>query len=169
MLDSKFLQALGGWEGYEVERVQWPQGDGRTVSIYLKPLVLRALRRVHAPGPAGLYLRLGRKHGPGRDQDRAPGPERGPAHSGAPDSRHPGRCRPCPGPARRARPFPPCWPFCRPSTKTSTHDCSDHDFPTPPHRQPQQEAAPLRVGIGGPIGSGKATLLEMLCKAMLAQ
>lgn len=38
MLDSKFLQALGGWEGYEVERVEWPQGDSRTVSIHLKPL-----------------------------------------------------------------------------------------------------------------------------------
>ena len=37
MLDSKLLQALGGWEGYVVERVQWPQGDSRTVSIYLKP------------------------------------------------------------------------------------------------------------------------------------
>ena len=37
MLDSNLLQALGGWEGYEVERVQWPQGDSRTVSIYLKP------------------------------------------------------------------------------------------------------------------------------------
>jgi urease accessory protein len=25
---------------------------------------------------------------------------------------------------------------------------------------------PLRVGIGGPVGSGKTTILEMLCKAM---
>ena len=25
---------------------------------------------------------------------------------------------------------------------------------------------PLRVGIGGPVGSGKTTLTEMLCKAM---
>jgi urease accessory protein len=25
---------------------------------------------------------------------------------------------------------------------------------------------PLRVGIGGPVGSGKTTLIEMLCKAM---
>ena len=25
---------------------------------------------------------------------------------------------------------------------------------------------PLRVGIGGPVGSGKTTMLEMLCKAM---
>ena len=28
---------------------------------------------------------------------------------------------------------------------------------------PQQ---PLRVGVGGPVGSGKTTLVEMLCKAM---
>ena len=25
---------------------------------------------------------------------------------------------------------------------------------------------PLRIGIGGPVGSGKTTLVEMLCKAM---
>ena len=28
------------------------------------------------------------------------------------------------------------------------------------------EHGPLRVGIGGPVGSGKTTLIEMLCKAM---
>jgi len=28
---------------------------------------------------------------------------------------------------------------------------------------------PLRVGIGGPVGCGKTTLLEMLCKAMRGQ
>jgi len=27
---------------------------------------------------------------------------------------------------------------------------------------------PLRVGVGGPVGSGKTTLVEMLCKAMRA-
>src|SRR6266446_9358753 len=25
---------------------------------------------------------------------------------------------------------------------------------------------PLRVGVGGPVGTGKTTLIEMLCKAM---
>ena len=25
---------------------------------------------------------------------------------------------------------------------------------------------PLRVGVGGPVGSGKTTLIEKLCKAM---
>src|SRR5260370_26465139 len=25
---------------------------------------------------------------------------------------------------------------------------------------------PLRIGIGGPVGSGKTTLVEMLCKSM---
>jgi len=30
----------------------------------------------------------------------------------------------------------------------------------------QSTRAPLRVGIGGPVGSGKTTLVEMLCKAM---
>ncbi|MAK77473.1 MAG: urease accessory protein UreG, partial [Nisaea sp.] len=28
---------------------------------------------------------------------------------------------------------------------------------------------PLRVGVGGPVGSGKTALLENLCKAMRAQ
>jgi urease accessory protein len=28
------------------------------------------------------------------------------------------------------------------------------------------KAPPLRVGVGGPVGSGKTTLVEMLCKAM---
>lgn len=37
MLDRKLLESLGGWEGYRVDRVEWPEGDGRTVSLYLKP------------------------------------------------------------------------------------------------------------------------------------
>lgn len=36
MLDRKTLEALGGWEGYRVERVVWPQDGGRTVLLYLK-------------------------------------------------------------------------------------------------------------------------------------
>ena len=38
MLDRKALQALGCWTGYRLERVEWPQGDGRTLSLYLKPV-----------------------------------------------------------------------------------------------------------------------------------
>ncbi len=33
-----------------------------------------------------------------------------------------------------------------------------------PHRS--KRLPPLRVGVGGPVGSGKTTLVEMLCKAM---
>jgi len=32
--------------------------------------------------------------------------------------------------------------------------------------QSPSPAAPLRVGVGGPVGSGKTTLVEVLCKAM---
>ncbi|MDR2335630.1 MAG: urease accessory protein UreG [Burkholderiaceae bacterium] len=39
---------------------------------------------------------------------------------------------------------------------------------TPLHHIPHRtkRLPPLRVGIGGPVGSGKTTILEMLCKAM---
>jgi len=39
---------------------------------------------------------------------------------------------------------------------------------TPLHHIPHRtkKLPPLRVGIGGPVGSGKTTILEMLCKAM---
>jgi urease accessory protein len=37
----------------------------------------------------------------------------------------------------------------------------------PPHTpQRSKPRPPLRVGVGGPVGSGKTTLVEMLCKAM---
>jgi urease accessory protein len=36
-----------------------------------------------------------------------------------------------------------------------------HDIPGRSRKLP-----PLRVGVGGPVGSGKTTLVEMLCKAM---
>ena len=40
--------------------------------------------------------------------------------------------------------------------------------PTPLHHIPgrSKRLPPLRVGVGGPVGSGKTTLVEMLCKAM---
>lgn len=37
MLDRKMIGKLGGWEGYRVERIAWPEGESRTVTIYLKP------------------------------------------------------------------------------------------------------------------------------------
>ena len=36
-----------------------------------------------------------------------------------------------------------------------------HDIPRRTRTLP-----PLRVGVGGPVGSGKTTLVEMLCKTM---
>src|ERR1700742_3645721 len=40
--------------------------------------------------------------------------------------------------------------------------------PTPLHHvaNRSKRLPPLRVGVGGPVGSGKTTLVEMLCKAM---
>ncbi|BFG80764.1 hypothetical protein PTKU46_87980 [Paraburkholderia terrae] len=38
MLDRKALQALGCWTGYRPERVEWPQGEGHTFSLYLRPV-----------------------------------------------------------------------------------------------------------------------------------
>jgi urease accessory protein len=32
-----------------------------------------------------------------------------------------------------------------------------------------KKSSPLRVGVGGPVGSGKTTLVELLCKAMREQ
>jgi transposase len=37
MLDRKTIEKLGGWEGYRVERIGWPEEGSRTVTIYLKP------------------------------------------------------------------------------------------------------------------------------------
>lgn len=37
MLDRKTIEKLGGWEGYRVERIGWPEGESRIVTIYLKP------------------------------------------------------------------------------------------------------------------------------------
>jgi len=38
VLDRKALQALGCWTGYRLERVEWPQGEGRTLALHLKPV-----------------------------------------------------------------------------------------------------------------------------------
>jgi urease accessory protein len=40
--------------------------------------------------------------------------------------------------------------------------------PSPLHHVPNRTKPlpPLRIGIGGPVGSGKTTILEMLCKAL---
>ncbi|HUD42283.1 MAG TPA: ISL3 family transposase, partial [Dokdonella sp.] len=37
MFDRKTLQALGCWTGYRLERVEWPDGEARTLSLHLKP------------------------------------------------------------------------------------------------------------------------------------
>ncbi|ABM34088.1 urease accessory protein UreG [Paracidovorax citrulli] len=43
-----------------------------------------------------------------------------------------------------------------------------HTSTSPLHHVPNRTKPlpPLRIGIGGPVGSGKTTILEMLCKAM---
>ncbi len=54
MLDRKTLQKLGCWKGYQLERVEWPKGDGRTLSLYLEAGEQgHALRTVRCELPAG--------------------------------------------------------------------------------------------------------------------
>ena len=43
MLDRKMIAALGGWEGYRVQRIVWPSDGSRTVTIHLVPTA----RRMH--------------------------------------------------------------------------------------------------------------------------
>lgn len=37
MLDKNLLEKIGGWKGYRVERVEWPDKENRTLSVFLKP------------------------------------------------------------------------------------------------------------------------------------
>ena len=41
---------------------------------------------------------------------------------------------------------------------------TDHDHSIDPH--PHREGGPLRIGIGGPVGSGKTALVASLCRAL---
>jgi transposase len=34
MLDRKTLDAIGGWAGYRVEKVEWPDDASRTLSVF---------------------------------------------------------------------------------------------------------------------------------------
>jgi urease accessory protein len=45
---------------------------------------------------------------------------------------------------------------------------AQHAIPSKLHTVPNRtkQLPPLRVGVGGPVGSGKTTLVEMLCKSM---
>jgi urease accessory protein len=50
----------------------------------------------------------------------------------------------------------------------TTFSATPPSRPTPLHHiaNRSKRLPPLRVGVGGPVGSGKTTLVEMLCKAM---
>ena len=66
--------------------------------------------------------------------------------------------------------------YCQCSTKCNTAACTDHeradfriDIYLTTIMVPMNNSStsnPLRVGIGGPVGSGKTALCEMLCKRM---
>ena len=32
-MDKKLLETIGGWKGYRVERVEWPDQEARTLSV----------------------------------------------------------------------------------------------------------------------------------------
>jgi len=53
MLDRKTLQALGCWDGYKLDRVVWPEGEGRTLALYLKP-VRSCVTRIRGSSERGL-------------------------------------------------------------------------------------------------------------------
>jgi urease accessory protein len=55
------------------------------------------------------------------------------------------------------------------SSITSLRADIPHPSSSPPPRAERSAAPPLRVGVGGPVGSGKTTLVEVLCKRMREQ
>lgn len=36
MLDRRILEAVGGWKGYRVDRIEWPDSQSRTLSVHWK-------------------------------------------------------------------------------------------------------------------------------------
>src|SRR5690606_6113332 len=92
---------------------------------------------------------------------------------GHPDVRHltrVARATPQPGPD----PPPPRHPTRLHRTPTpadprgTTMGAFHADDPHHPHRH-AQPGAPLRVGIGGPVGSGKTELVAALCRAFAGE
>ena len=51
-----------------------------------------------------------------------------------------------------------CVATCGPSRRNTTHEASLHMTAPSPH-------GPLRVGVGGPVGTGKTALMDALCRA----
>ncbi len=43
---------------------------------------------------------------------------------------------------------------------------SDHDHAIDPHEHLHRDAGPVRIGIGGPVGSGKTALVAALCRVL---
>ena len=54
------------------------------------------------------------------------------------------------------------------ATKHNTHDYLDLNIWVKKKMMNSSKKIPLRVGVGGPVGSGKTALLDSLCKAMRA-
>ena len=47
-------------------------------------------------------------------------------------------------------------------------DGTPHEHPVRPRRR-RQPGEPLRIGIGGPVGSGKTALVAALCRMLRAE
>src|SRR5260221_7144904 len=110
-----------------------------------------------ARGAHRLSLRMDREPGARVDEVRAPRTDRRPARAARSRRAHPGdrriRCR-----DRRRRPLQP-----RPGPRTALGAPRN---PVQPDLPLMKDTSPLRVGIGGPVGSAKTALTLALCKAL---
>ena len=171
-------------------RVGRPDAAGRRVRGRLRerqrpghrhrpPAQPRPLRRHRRPGPPRRRPRPGRAAG---RRGRAARPGRGRATRCPPPRRHcstspPNSTPPAGTPVRLLTTSPPR-PVRLPSTGAAMHLHHSHAFAEDhphspgrtarrhPDRRPDGRRRALRIGLGGPVGSGKTATVAALCRAL---